>query len=115
MYVLKKIWSAGEEDGAFEFTNGAVLFWTSGRGGFLVEGGLGFYDPSEDALPSEYREMARAASVAVEAIGGEVEECEVVQLGGLYDLPSELMAKARAAYQSLEPGKYQLSRYLVNN
>lgn len=94
--------SIGDEDGITEFSDNTILFWTSGRGGFVVEGGLGFWPNS----PKAEDNMVSHSEILSSGYGNSnyVESWS--------ELPSDILEKARNAFQSSEPGKYCLSERL---
>ncbi len=100
---LVRVVSAGETDGAYEFDDGSVLFWTQGRGGFVVEGGLGFFPKVDDF---------RAKMQTAEQAFAESANFALIAVEGLYALPEDLMKKAKDAAQSEQEGKYKLANYL---
>lgn len=103
---LTKVY-VGDELGAYEFDDGTVLFWTSGRGGFVVCGGLGIWPPGDD-----FRERMREATKLAEEQLYRFDESSI-ELGETGFNHPDLIQKAREASQAdpEHPSKYNLSNY----
>lgn len=121
---LIKIYDIEADFGAYEFNNGHVLFMTTGRGGFVVEGGLGYYAPSskhvkmqngrafnvdtgaidEDREDWLRKQMRKAANVA----NDQSNWADAKQLEGWHP---ELKEMADRAFYTSENSKYSLLNY----
>jgi hypothetical protein len=98
-----RTYSIGEHDGATEFSDGSVYFWTHGPGGFIVQGGLGIW-------PSDLG--ADGMQKVAEILDGE-DYGQIIPLNSWEDLPDEIARKGVDAFQSGGgAGAYNLKSYL---
>lgn len=90
--------------GCYEFTDGIQLFWTEGRGGFVVEGGLGLWP--NDGNPE--MEMIERTKAAMEQHDGSTPV--PIQFATMSQFwRQNHIRHLREAFQSPHPGKYSLS------
>lgn len=100
---LTKIYSIGDEDGISEFNDGSLLFWTSGRGGFVIPGGLGVWPKDLGSVG-----MKERGEISDQGMPGDYEE---ESFGAWQELPDDIRQKAQGAFQSDKIGKYSLRSY----
>jgi hypothetical protein len=94
-------YSIGDEDGVYVFDDGTVWFWTAGRGGFIMDGTMGIWPPTDD-----YKEQILARHEWT--FSPEYDTGKMVTLKRWLDLPPDILGKAVLARQPTRPSKYSL-------